>query len=657
MKLGRGATSADQLRPPQSWPWIAAAILGIQLLHALHLPVTLGVAGPVLVLLSFLIDRRRWRPPSLALVAAALLAVLAVRSELGYLIGREPGVAFLCIAAGIKLMELRTRRDVSFMLCLAAFLLPTVFFYGHTIPTTLAVVAVALVILGAFVAVRDTQAPVASGPALRLAGLLMLQGLPAALALFMLFPRLSGPLWSLPTERVGRTGLSDRMDPGSVTRLSLSDDVAFRVDFEGPVPHSRELYWRGPVLTHFDGRGWSTTLVPGEGRVLVEAEGAIAYHVSLEPHDQFWLFALDLAASIPPQARISREQQLLSKTPVTQAMQYRQTSVLGDRYPAVHLDELRHALALPPGSNRRTREWAAALRRQSTTPLELINAVLANFRKEKFYYTLNPPEYGPSGIDAFLFDQRRGFCEHYAGAFTFVMRAAGIPARVVTGYQGGEVSPVGGYLIVRQADAHAWAEVWVDNVWRRIDPTAAVAPERIERGLSAALPEGERVPLLAQLDQSLAKSLRLHWDAVNYRWQRWVVEFNRERQQLLWKNLGLPRPQPWQVVAALVALGGLWLGMLALWLLRRRRRDPAQRAWEKFCAQLARGGLPRPEHEAPIAYARRAAKRWPAAAELIERVALAYCRARYGARRDSHALAELKLAVAALRGNKAFARR
>ncbi len=622
-------------------------MLAIQSLHALHLPAKLGIAGPALVLLGYFAERRGWRPPALLLVLAAIAAGWAVRSELGYLIGRDPGVAFLCLAAGIKLMELRSRRDVSFMICLAAFLLPTVFFYGHAIPTTLAVAGIGVVILAALAALRDADAPVAPMAALRLAGTLAIQGLPVAFALFVLFPRLSGPLWSLPTERIGRSGLSDRMDPGSVTQLSLSEEVAFRVDFDGPVPPSRDLYWRGPVLTHFDGRSWSTSFGQGEGSLQVQGEGAISYRVSLEPHDQFWLFALDLAATVPPDARLTREQQLLSNTPVTQATQYRQSSVLRDRYPAASTDELRQALALPLGGNPRARAWAKSLREQSETPVEMINTVLASFREENYYYTLSPPEYRSNGIDDFLFDQRRGFCEHYAGAFTFLMRAAGIPARVVTGYQGGEVSRVGGYLIVRQADAHAWVEVWLGRLWRRIDPTAAVAPERIERGLGAALPAGERVPLLAQLDESLAKTLRLHWDAVNYRWQRWVVEFNRERQQVLWNNLGLPQPAPWQVVSVIFALGGIWLGLLALWILRRRQSDPALRAWEDFCARLARAGLPRAAHEAPLAYAQRAAMRWPERSAALHAVAQLYCATRYGRAQGAQGLAALRRAVRA----------
>lgn len=620
-------------QPPgrQTQRWLVGCSLLVQGLHAFHLPTHLALAGPALTLTGLFFARRSVAIPRLLPILLALVVALLAREEHRHLLGRDPGVSFLVVAIGLKLMEVRSRRDVTVVFCLLAFLLPTVFFYSHAIMATMVVVVAAVALLAGFAASRDEAGPLALRPALQISGTMMLQGLPVALLLFALFPRLSGPLWTLGTERAGRTGLSERMYPGGVTKLSLSDDVAFRVDFEGPVPATRDLYWRGPVLTHFDGRGWSTTLVPGEGQPLVDGKGGTAYRVSLEPHDRFWLFALDLPATLPSRARLTREQQLLSLDPITQAMQYRQVSSLTDRFPAVHGDEIRHALPLPYSGNRRTREWADLLRAESADSWALIQRVLRSFREDPFHYTLEPPEYGADGIDAFLFAQRRGFCEHYASAFAFVMRAAGIPARVVTGYQGGEVSPVGGYLIVRQADAHAWVEVWVDNQWRRIDPTAAVAPERIERGLGAAVPAGERLPLLSRLEPSWAKSLRLHWDAVNYRWQRWVVEFNLERQQLLWENLGMPRPEPWQVALALLSAGGAWLAMLALLLLRRRQPDAAQRLWERFCQQLAQAGLPRAAHEPPLAYARRAGQHWPQAAAELWQVALAYCGARYGA--------------------------
>ena len=273
------------------------------------------------------------------------------------------------------------------------------------------------------------------------------------------------------------------------------------------------------------------------------------------------------------------------------------------------------------------------------------------FRKESFTYTLAPPLLAGDTVDAFLFDTRRGFCEHYAGAFVVLLRAAGIPARVVTGYQGGEINPNGGYMIVRDSDAHAWAEALIAGTWQRFDPTAAVAPSRVERGLGAALPQGEPVPYLARLDMTWLKSLRLHWDAVNYQWQRGVVGFNLERQRDLLRDFGLGGARPWQVVALVAAVAFAWgLAILGFARARHARSDPAVALWSRLCRRLGRAGLPRRTDEGPLAYARRAASRWPQWSELLQRIGETYAALRYGpddGARDQR-IAALRRSIAAL---------
>ena len=386
----------------------------------------------------------------------------------------------------------------------------------------------------------------------------MLQGIPLAALLFVLFPRLAGPLWGSPADAGARTGLSDRMSPGAITELSLSDAVAFRVSFHGAPPDPRARYWRGPVFSRFDGREWSASFRLQSGRFATREGPVIDYTVTLEPHGKLWLFALEHPASLPRPAVedattlsalndiafLTHDQQILARTTVNQTVRYAQRSVLqGSVLPLA--GDANDNLQLAR-NNARTASFARELRERTGSDRAFIAAILARFHDEPYVYTLTPPllEGDPDPVDAFLFDTRRGFCEHYAGAFVVLLRAAGIPSRVVTGYQGGEMSPGGEYMIVRQSDAHAWAEAIVDGKWQRFDPTGAVSPSRVELGLGAALPAGEPVPYLARLEMTWLKSLRLHWDSINYQWQRGVVGFNIERQRDFLREFGLDNAHP-----------------------------------------------------------------------------------------------------------------
>jgi transglutaminase-like putative cysteine protease len=385
----------------------------------------------------------------------------------------------------------------------------------------------------------------------------------------------------------------------------------------------------------------------------------------MEPNNRVWLFALERAAGLPRPplddlsavpgrtqeiAALGYDQQLFAAAPVAQAIRYSQSSVLSDRFAAVDDSESAENLQLPRG-NPRTVEFARDLRERSGSDRAFIAAVLDWFRKEAFVYTLAPPLLEGDRVDGFLFDTRRGFCEHYAGAFVFLLRAAGIPARVVTGFQGGEINPDGGYMIVRESDAHAWAEALLDGVWQRFDPTAAIAPSRIERGLGAALPRGEPVPYLARLDMTWLKSLRLHWDAVNYQWQRGIVGFNLKRQRDVLRDLGLENSRPWTIVLFVAVATLLWgAGVLGFARARHARADPAVALWSGLCRRLARAGLPRNPSEGPLAYMARAASRWPQSSALLQRIGEAYATLRYGPSdaARSELIARLRAGIAAL---------
>ncbi|MCC6195328.1 MAG: DUF3488 domain-containing protein, partial [Burkholderiales bacterium] len=417
------------------------------------------------------------------------------------------------------------------------------------------------------------------------------------------------------------------------------------VEFEGGPPPARERYWRGPVFSRFDGRTWSP--VPS-GFADPNADGggrALSYTVMLEPTQRRSLFALELPAALPtiesdstsraPLApRLTRDQQVLLVAPAAQAIRYSQRSLLRSSHPAAPGDA-RANLGLGEG-NPRTRELAREMREQLPDERAYVRAVLARFHDLPFVYSLSAPvlsERDP--VDQFLFDTRRGFCEHYASAFVLMLRAAGIPARVVTGYQGGAMNTVrGNYMIVRQSDAHAWAEALIDGEWRRFDPTAAVAPSRIEIGLAGALPEGERMPFLARFDAAWLVDIRLAWDALNYSWRRNVVGFDRQRQRNAWHELRLDVMPGWQIVGLVGLFIAGWGALVVGWLMyKRRHQERALVLWDDLNRRLARAGLPREPHEGPLAFSGRAAARWPQFAIAFAAIGESFAELRYGATR------------------------
>jgi transglutaminase-like putative cysteine protease len=628
--------------------WLGALVLLAQLTVASHVLPWIAGAGAALVLIRFVLSPDRLPSTRLRRVLLPVLALalaIAIRIKFGYFFARDPCVAFLYVLVGIKYLETRNARDGSLLVCLALFLLLTQFFYAQTIFAALLALPALLLLGGALAALREAPSDAEwKAPLVRTARMI-LQGIPIAALLFIFFPRLAGPLWGVPTDAGARTGLSDLMRPGSIGSLSLSDEVAFRVDFEGAAPLPAQRYWRGPVLARFDGEAWTPLLYPRRGDPVRPGARTIEYTVTLEPHGQRWLFALEHAAGLPSRpvtdttsggapadlALLTFDQQLIAKTPISQAVRYTERSTLGNSFPSIGDIERRENLQLPSERNPRTIELARELRAGVSSDQAFIAAVLSRFRTEPYVYTLTPATTGDEPVDGFLFETRRGFCEHYASAFVVLLRAAGIPARVVTGYQGGEINPDGGYLIVRQSDAHAWAEALLDGMWQRFDPTAAVAPSRIERGLGAALPLDKYVPYMAQLDMTWVKSLRLHWDAINYQWQRGVVGFNVDRQRDLLRDLGLGNARHWELVALVAGMITLW-GVVLLGLARRRAltADPAGALWSRACRRLARAGLRRSPEEGPLAYVQRAARRWPQWAALFARIGNSYALLRYG---------------------------
>lgn len=634
-----------RLDPPLSRRSVNLMLLALALAllpHLTHLPLLVILFFIVFAAWRWMAARRDWSLPGMpARTLLTLLALSAVFIGFGTVFGRDAGAALLVVMLGLKLLEVRRHRDAVIVLFLAYFLTVTMVLFSQEL-VTIAILAVALVLITtALMELNHPSRPADAPyrPLIRRSGVLLAQSLPLMLIMFLLFPRLPGPLWNLPEDAYsGMTGLSDSMSPGSISSLGQSDSVAFRVSFDDTIPPRELLYWRGPVLWHTDGRTWSPDAGRGDPPLPVQAaiipSGLpVHYDVTLEPHDRRWLFALEMPVIVPNDSRQTADLMLLSNRPVQQLTRYSVGSYMNYRANRMNAGERARALQLPD-VNPRAQALGAAWRQQDVRDSAIVARALDYFRDEPFHYTLTPPLLpGRDPVDDFLFGSRRGFCEHYAAAFTLLMRAAGIPARIVTGYQGGELNPIGDYLIVRQRDAHAWAEVWLDDRgWVRVDPTAAVAPHRIENGSTESF-LGEQSTIRNTLERGMLgvmwRQSRFGLDMINNRWNQWVLGYGSESQLAVLSRLGL---RSWfgMTLAMVGALAALLMAISIVLLLRRPPDDPVRRLYERFCAKLARRGIRRTPAEGPVQFAARARVDRPDLAKTIDSISRRYIAIRYG---------------------------
>jgi transglutaminase-like putative cysteine protease len=629
--------------------------------HLPYLPVFIPLFCLVFGMWRWMSAHYAWALPGLAArTVLTLTALTGVYLGFGTVLGRDAGTGLLVIMLGLKLLETRCYRDAVVVLFLDYFLCVTAVLYSQAIPILVYLTLALLVITAAMIGLNQPargHAPLRT--MLRRAGILLLQAIPLAVLLFVLFPRISGPLWGLPQDGQGdMNGLDDSMTPGSITHLSRSDRVAFRVDFKGALPPAQLLYWRGPVLWHTDGRSWSSSRDKGVATPAATLgftpldDETLEYTVTLEPHNRSWLYALDLPLTVPAQARRTADLFLVADKPVRQLTRYTATSATYYRTDDLSAAERARALQLPT-ANPATRALGAQWRRQAANDVSVLELALSYFAEEPFFYTLEPPPLGSDSVDEFLFNTRRGFCEHYSAAFTVLMRAAGIPARVVTGYQGGELNPLGDYLIVRQRDAHAWSEVWLAGQgWVRVDPTAAVAPQRIEQGIDSVLPAPQR-GLLRDFGAgpfgALWQHSRLAWDTLNNRWNQWVLAYGPENQAALLSRFGL---RSWTDMVLTSLAGSLLLlaTLGSVLLIRRRcRLDPALRLYLRYCRKLARRGIVRAPSEGPAAFAARVQHQRPELREAVALINCLYIAIRYGSLYSADQINQLRRAVAAFR--------
>jgi protein-glutamine gamma-glutamyltransferase len=620
--------------------WLLAAMVFVVAPHLLRMPSWVGILFIVVV------GWRAWiawaalrSPPRAFMWALTIAAAAGTFLTYGRIFGRESGVTLLVVMAALKLLEMRNQRDVSLSIFLGFFLIVTNFLFSQSIPLGIYMLACVWIFVGTLVGFNRVGRSPTLRERLRPAAALLVQALPLMVAFFILFPRAQGPLWALPQDsRTGQTGLSDSMTPGNIASLIKSESIAFRVQFEEKMPKYQSLYWRGPVLVDFDGATWRMPEVPGLGSLsYAKQQLRTRYTVTMEPNNKTWLFALDVPAQLPPIAYMLTDLQLRSRRVIDQRLRYEMSSWLEYQYgahasryalePALRFDEKRNPRTVALG-----RQWA----RENPDPRAIL-AKAAQFFGRGYTYTLEPPQLDSSNpYDDFLFNSKQGFCEHYAGSFTLLMRAAGIPARVVTGYQGGEVNPLNNELIVRQADAHAWSEIWVpEEGWVRIDPTAAVSPVRVENGVNAALGPIGMIPSLINYDPfGVLSNIRYSWQMMNSQWDQWVVGYNLERQRQFFQQLGV-QSVDWRTLGFWLLIATFLVGavLAAGMMLRERpaRREASVAAWNRFCGKLALAGLARAPHEGPRDFLERVKAARPELAPMVEEIIGRYVEARYGA--------------------------
>jgi len=634
------------------WLLCAQAICILPLL--IKLPAWIWLVWGAVLLWRVQIHRGRWLFPSVWIkLILGLACVGGIYLNFSGLRGVEAMVGFLVCAFILKIIEMRTKKDALIVLFIGFIAVAAQFLFAQGILAGLYGIFSLFILLTAWQAAYYSRA-ISLGRHFKLGGILVVKAIPFMVILFVVMPRL-GPLWAVPLPQgKGKTGFSETLSMGDLGELVQSPEVAFRATFTGPPPRNQQLYWRGLVLDEYDGVRWQVAARPT--RPIPErpsgpnSEGLLEYSVIMEPHHYRWLFVLDsvLAASSAQMSLDLDDRGLLSaRRPVVNKSQYTAVS----RNQAVQNTEplpshqVRSLTHIPEG-NPRARALAEDWLQKGYDPAERVQQALQLFSHD-FVYTMRPPRLGNHPVDDFLFNTRRGFCEHFSSSFVFLMRAAGIPARIVVGYQGGEFNGLESYFLVRQSDAHAWAEVWLAGVgWQAVDPTAVVAPSRIEVGVVEALGEEDRAFVGQRFwTAGVALALYRQWDALGYTWNRWVLNYDKDSQQNLFTSL-LGNNSPWRVGLAFVGLSlGLFFTYMLMQVLARPRvrRRPEDQWLQPLLRRIARRGLERRPQETLAQFAARVSEREPVLGRQLAAVAELYSAAVYAGK--PHASEKLRNAL------------
>lgn len=611
----------------------------IVLPHVYHLP--MGVFGFFCFLLAWRFYGI-WKPerlPSFPWIVFLIVCGMAILSlQHRGILGRDGGTSLFVIALGLKLMEIKTERDLYLINYLAFIVAASQFLFEQSILMAAYILFVCCVLLATLVYINSYKAD--TKVSLKKAAVIIAQAIPMAIVVFILFPRVDPPKWLMfNDEHQKKTGLSDTMEPGSISDLGMSDELVFRVKFTGPIPPQRQRYWRGPVLTLTDGKKWTQARDLSYGRFLdkVKFTGqAYRYTLLMEPQEKDWVFALDMPAEFSKPLEQNANYQITTTDDLRKRTEFKLVSNPNYNTGYLTKTEYRDARQLPSVPSEKIKQLIAQLHGYDSPPTAFINNLLNHFRKEDFHYTLTPPLMETNPIETFLFETRSGFCSHYSAAFVYLLRAADIPARVVTGYQGGELNEVGDFLEIKQADAHAWAEVWLDKQgWVRFDPTAAVAPERVEKNIdiSSLVPGG-----VISYEQSgasktafnLLKQARKLWNHVDYNWQRWVINYNNANQSRFMSSFGIKDMKT--MVYWMMVIVGVITALLSVFLFYQRPREKNRTlmVYNKFLKKLAKVGLIKGIGEGARDFADRIKPELPEQADIIEQVTVAFIKQYYG---------------------------
>jgi transglutaminase-like putative cysteine protease len=634
-----------------SLPWTLGALTFSVLPHLQFLPTWVTATFIGCCAWRLLVERRRWRlPPAWPRIVLALACFIGVLASYESVSGVGPGSALLAVMAALKLLETRQRRDQFVLLFISIFLIMSSLLREQFLWSFPYLIAGVLFTMTAWLRMSDSRS-VPVRQSLGTGARLIAYSAPLMIAMWIFFPRIATPFWAVPIDTSSATsGLSDSMSPGDISNLSLSNAVAFRVNFDGEVPPPSKRYWRGLVLHRFNGRTWTgndPSIGSGARREIEYVGEPISYQVTMEPTRQHWIFALDIPYEVDlDRTFMAAQQQLARMQPVDQRLIFRAVS-----YPEFRLStELSRTAKdyytrVPKNTNTRTLALATEMRAAAGSDEKFINDVLRKFNQEEFYYTLEPPPLGSNPVDRFLFDSKRGFCEHYASAFAVMMRGAGIPSRIVLGYQGGEVNPMGDYMIVRQADAHAWTEVWLaDRGWYRIDPTAAVAPQRIDEGRYGAMLDGIGASWGLNAPSEWLYQMTMTWDAMNTKWNEWILAYGPDNQGRFMEWLGMKDPDWRKMMLTLVIVLAALISIISILLVLRYRppaKDKAARLYQQFTKVT---GISPERGETPLDYAMRISEQRRDFSLPAQRITELYLDARYGTA-EAASMQQLQAAV------------